>query len=176
MICFDLHCQFGHGFEGWFGSSDDYASQLSRGLIACPVCGDGQIAKSLCAPNIGRKSNQSAISKPAETSESASAPIAAAPAIPENSAPIAHSNAPILPESITAPMIAKLAEMQQAVLEKSEWVGRGFADEARSIYYGESDDRMIHGEASPSEAASLAEEGIQIAPLPFPILPPQAKN
>ena len=34
MIVFDLSCSQGHRFEGWFGSSEDYASQQERGLVS----------------------------------------------------------------------------------------------------------------------------------------------
>ena len=39
MIVYDLCCDTGHRFEGWFGSSDDYSDQQQRGLVSCPECG-----------------------------------------------------------------------------------------------------------------------------------------
>ncbi|HCY54983.1 MAG TPA: DUF1178 domain-containing protein, partial [Oceanicaulis sp.] len=39
MIRYALQCDEGHGFEGWFSSSDDYESQEKRGLVECPECG-----------------------------------------------------------------------------------------------------------------------------------------
>ena len=39
MKVFDLQCEAGHGFEGWFGSEEDYQSQCARGLLTCPLCG-----------------------------------------------------------------------------------------------------------------------------------------
>ena len=39
MIVFDLSCDQGHRFEGWFGSSGDFADQRERGLLSCPQCG-----------------------------------------------------------------------------------------------------------------------------------------
>ena len=63
MIVFDLECSGGfaggaHRFEGWFKSSDDFVSQQSRGLIACPHCGSAEIAKAPMAPRLSRKGNQ----------------------------------------------------------------------------------------------------------------------
>ena len=56
MIIFDLIClDANHRFEGWFGSSQDYADQHDRGLLDCPVCGSKNIAKAAMAPNLGRK-------------------------------------------------------------------------------------------------------------------------
>ena len=45
MIVFDLICEDQHRFEGWFTSGEDFASQKSRGLLACPVCGGAQVEK-----------------------------------------------------------------------------------------------------------------------------------
>jgi hypothetical protein len=59
MIVFDLRCGGTHVFEAWFGSSADYESQCERGLIACPLCGDSNIAKAVMAPAVGAKGNRS---------------------------------------------------------------------------------------------------------------------
>ena len=45
MIVFDLICEDQHRFEGWFASGEDFASQKSRGLLACPVCGGVDVEK-----------------------------------------------------------------------------------------------------------------------------------
>lgn len=58
MIVFDLYCADAHVFEAWFGSTGDYESQNSRGLIACPLCGDTTIAKAVMAPAVGAKGNR----------------------------------------------------------------------------------------------------------------------
>jgi hypothetical protein len=44
------------------------------------------------------------------------------------------------------------------------------------MHYGEQDRATIHGEVAPAEAKALIEEGVQVAPLPFPVVPPEAKN
>lgn len=43
MVVFNLECSAGHGFEGWFDDLKDLKSQLKRGLLTCPVCGDVQV-------------------------------------------------------------------------------------------------------------------------------------
>jgi hypothetical protein len=58
---------------------------------------------------------------------------------------------------------------QKRMLTGSEDVGARFAEEARAIHSGEADERLIHGRATPAEAKSLVEDGVPIAPLPFPI-------
>lgn len=52
MKVLNLRCAHGHGFEGWFGSEDDFESQLQRQLVACPMCGDTAIVKGLSAPRL----------------------------------------------------------------------------------------------------------------------------
>ena len=73
-------------------------------------------------------------------------------------------------------MLATLAAEQKRMLESSEHVGDRFADEARAIHLGEADARAIHGRATPEQAESLAEDGIPVAPLPFPVPEPGQEN
>ncbi len=162
MIAFDLQCSGGHKFEGWFASSSDFDGQQSGGLLACPVCNDAIVHKALSVPNVGRKGNQvgSAAANMPAPAEQASGEVVNAPALP-----------PAMLE-----MMHKLAAAQTEMLKTSDWVGRDFAETARAIHYGEEADRLIHGETSPDEAEALAEEGINVAPLPFPVIPPAAKN
>lgn len=161
MIVFDLTCQHGHRFEGWFGSSADYESQRAGGLLACPQCGSGDVTKAPMAPAVPLKGNQ----RP----EGGVTPPPGAPHPPQG-----MSNMPMPPEVQQA--LAKLAEAQARALANSTWVGKRFADDARAMHYGERDPAPIHGEASPAEARQLLEEGIDVAPLPFPVAPPDELN
>ena len=69
-------------------------------------------------------------------------------------------------------VMAKLREAVASIKANAEDVGEKFPEEARKIHYGEADARGIIGKASPEEARSLVEEGIEIAPLP--VLPEDA--
>lgn len=51
-----------------------------------------------------------------------------------------------------------------------EDVGAGFADEARSIHYGETRPRNIRGTTTDEEERDLREEGIDFLKIPFPKL------
>jgi hypothetical protein len=62
------------------------------------------------------------------------------------------------------------------MLKDSEWVGDRFAEEARSMHLGEAEARAVHGNATPAEAKSLIDEGVPVAPLPLPVLPPNQVN
>jgi hypothetical protein len=66
--------------------------------------------------------------------------------------------------------------MQKKLLENSSYVGDRFSEEARAIHLGEADGRSIHGKATREQAQSLIEEGIAIAPLPFPVAEPGQEN
>ena len=85
--------------------------------------------------------------------------------------------APRVPaKSRPEPLLARLAGLQAEILKGSEWVGDRFAEEARAMHLGESDARPVHGSASAKEAMALVEEGIPIAPLPLPVVPPAQVN
>lgn len=79
------------------------------------------------------------------------------------------------PEQVKA-MLHAMAEAQKKMLESSEHVGPRFADEARAIHLGEAEARAIHGQATPEQADELRDEGIPVAPLPFPLIPPETEN
>lgn len=40
MIAYDLQCNQGHVFEGWFEDEQAYKGQKRKGLLTCPVCND----------------------------------------------------------------------------------------------------------------------------------------
>jgi hypothetical protein len=67
--------------------------------------------------------------------------------------------------------MAMAAKVREHIKSNFDYVGDKFADEARKIHHGESDERAIWGEATPEEAEALAEEGIPAAPLPPDLAP-----
>ena len=81
-----------------------------------------------------------------------------------------------LPPAQMKALLGAMAEAQKKVLENSEHVGPRFADEARAIHLGEAQARAIHGQATPQQADALREEGVPVAPLPFPVIPPDEAN
>lgn len=52
MIRYELSCDNGHIFEGWFGSADDFDRQQKMALVSCPTCGSAHVAKRLMAPSV----------------------------------------------------------------------------------------------------------------------------
>lgn len=73
-------------------------------------------------------------------------------------------------------LLGKLASAQRKALENSDYVGDRFASEARAIHLGESEARAIHGQATAGDAKALIEEGVKVAPLPLPFVPPGQEN
>ena len=62
MIVYSLHCEDGHAFEGWFGSSTAYDEQAASGKIVCPVCDTRKVSKAPMAPAVaGTKSKAMSI-------------------------------------------------------------------------------------------------------------------
>ena len=60
----------------------------------------------------------------------------------------------------------RLVHRLREVARSAENVGEDFADEARRIYYGESEDRAIRGQASHTDVRELIDEGIFVLPVP----------
>ena len=169
MIVFDLECQdSGHSFEGWFGSSDDFARQQEQGLVACPHCGSAQVVKALMAPRIARKGNQ--LPDRVETQRPTAMPMVGG----EITNPNERMSAPLPPQAMA--LMHKLAKMQAEALKSSRFVGASFAEDARAMHYGEREAEIIHGQATVAQAKELIEEGIALAPLPFPVIPPEQAN
>lgn len=68
--------------------------------------------------------------------------------------------------------MAMAAKVREHIKDNFDYVGDKFADEARKMHAGESEERAIWGEATPEQARELAEEGIPAAPLPAELAPP----
>lgn len=173
MKVLDLHCQQQHVFEGWFGSEDDFQSQLQRKLVQCPVCGDSSITKRLSAPrlNLGAQPPRQPTVASAEAKPATARPTAEAEAPTAASQPVVAAAAPELSGEARAQLHAMQAAWMQwsrKVAENTEDVGKHFAEEARRIHYGETDERAIRGQASPEQAMELMEEGIGVMPLALP--------
>ncbi len=133
MKVLDLQCAHQHSFEGWFGSEDDYASQLARGLINCPLCGDANIQKMLSAPRLNLRAarQQASAQRTDEPSSDAGAGMSLGHAAPSSE------------------LQARFLSAMREVLANTEDVGERFADQARAMHHGAMDARSIRGPTSP---------------------------
>jgi hypothetical protein len=150
MIHYQLRCGAGHAFDGWFRDSAAFEQQTEAGYTTCPVCGAADVKRALMAPALGKKGRK----PPAQIEASA----VAAPERPPT--PIAGGE---LPDG----MRAMLQKLRAEVEKKCDYVGSEFAAEARRIHSGASEKRGIYGEASPEDAERLADDGIDVAQIPW---------
>ncbi len=142
MKVLNLQCSHRHAFEGWFGSEEDFQAQLERGLVECPMCGDTGVRKMPSAPRLNFGASEP---KPAAV--------------------------PVRQEVVNAPgaeLQAAWMQLVKQVMANTEDVGERFAEEARRIHHGETEERAIRGQASVEETRELLEEGIGVLPLPIP--------
>jgi len=139
MKVLDLQCARHHAFEGWFASEDDFQSQVARGLVACPMCNDTTVSKMISAPRLNLGAAEAAASR--QMAE---------------------------PVSMGHSVQAAWLNMVRHVMANTEDVGGRFAEVARQMHYGETEDRNIRGQATPEETEALLDEGIAVLPLLLP--------
>lgn len=60
-----------------------------------------------------------------------------------------------------------MTELRRQVETNCDYVGDRFPEEARRIYYGETEERAIYGEATADEAKELHEEGVEVVAIPW---------
>ena len=139
MILYNL-CSADHVFEAWFRDSAAYDEQATAGEILCPVCGNASVAKAPMAPRIARGGGADEEAGPG----------------PQN-----YTN------SKAAEMRRMLTELRRHVEDNSDYVGDKFAEEARKIHYGETEEHNIYGEATEDQTEELTEEGIKVGRIPW---------
>jgi hypothetical protein len=159
MIHYQLRCENGHGFDGWFRDSAAFEKQAAAGFVECPTCASTKVARALMAPAIPKKGRAARNVKPE-----------AAPEPPRPEAPPAEPRpvpVPAVAARMPAELRAALARLRAEVERTCDYVGPAFAEEARRIHRGEAAARGIYGETSPEEAEALREEGVEFASVPW---------
>ena len=157
MIKYQLICEKGHEFEGWFQNSDTFSKQCAAGLMSCPICETTNVRRALMAPNL-------ASAKTRKTEMHAERPAEVA-----SSSPVSVSDAR-MPTNVMVKMrdlIVEMRALQTRIKEECRDVGNNFAEEARKIHYGEAEPEGIYGEASDTERKQMQEEGIEIMQMPW---------
>ena len=144
MIVFDVICDGGHRFEGWFASARDFGAQKRRGLVQCPACGSAKVRR---IPSAARINLGAEAPKPAKA--------------PEKTPQMEGKDPFAIAQMLYSNMLDEL-------LTKTEDVGKDFPAEARRIFYEQSPARAIRGQATDKEHDELVDEGIPVARLPVP--------
>ncbi len=157
MIRYKLRCAAAHEFEGWFRDSGAFDKLAKAELVECTVCGSTQVERALMAPAV--VSSRKKAKRPAAPPAAEAPP--AAPPVPE------PAGQRMAAGPIPAQLVAMLQRLRAEVEKSCDYVGKDFAEEARKIHNGEAEARGIYGEATDAEAEALAEEGIDVARLPW---------
>ena len=54
MIIYELICEAGHEFEGWFKDHESFQEQLNKKLVQCPTCGSAGVSQKLSTGGLVR--------------------------------------------------------------------------------------------------------------------------
>lgn len=160
MKVLDLCCAHGHRFEGWFGSDDDFSSQLERGLVECPLCADRAVTRMPSAPRLNLSGRRDERGRDERSPDEPRQPLASSP---DAAAAQARNVLPSQPD-----MQALWMQAVRHLMAHTEDVGTRFAEEARRIHYGETAQRGIRGQTTDDERAALQDEGIEVMAIPVP--------
>ncbi|MEA1084265.1 MAG: DUF1178 family protein [Sphingomonas sp.] len=95
-----------------------------------------------------------------------------APSIPAKG----NRRADLPPAAAIKAALREIAADQARTLATSSWVGGDFATRARAMHDGDEVVRPIHGQASLAEAKALVADGVPVAPLLCPVVPPEKTN
>ncbi len=140
MIAFDLACNCGVIFEGWFQSHEDYSNQQCGELIVCPECGGNKVKKILSPIRI-QSNFESSEDLPSRLNE----------------------------KEVSPEMAEKALQVIQKYVEKNfEDVGTKFTEESLKIHFGVEEPRNIRGFATEEEETLLKNEGINLLKIPLP--------
>ena len=169
MKKFSLGCEYDHEFEGWFADADAIRQQLQAGLLDCPYCGSTNLEKRLSSPHLSTPKTQARIMEQRQDALPHAAEPMSTPE-PVASAGPSAALAPSVGEGAAALRIAVRA-LHQKIRAEFTNVGDKFAEEARKIQEGTSEEQNIYGTCTPEEHRELSEDGIDI--LPLPELPPE---
>jgi len=139
MIVFDLLCGNDHEFESWFQNSEAFEKLAKGGHVACPICGDTKVSKSLMAPAVSgtKKKGDGKMAVSAQATQ------------------------------MMGQYMQAVKEMREQVEKNCDYVGDKFPEEARKMHYGEAETRNIYGEATETEAEALKEEGVEVQRIPW---------
>jgi hypothetical protein len=155
MIHYQLRCSQEHEFDGWFQSSTAFEKQAKAGFVECPQCGDVKVGRALMAPAVSTREAEATV------------PAQRLPA-PQPAPPVpATTSGTAVGGPMPAHIRAMLQRMRAEVEKHCDYVGPAFAEEARKMHRGESEHRGIYGETTPGEAEALADEGIEVARMPW---------
>lgn len=146
MIIFELICEQGHCFEGWFQDHKSFTRQLEGNLVQCPTCGTCQVTQRLSTGGVVRERKEP-LPKRAEPKEAA-----------PNEGDIANQDSH-----------AFFKAVRHVIETHFENVGPEFAKTALRMHYGVEEKKNIRGTTTEAEEKTLKEEGISFYKIPLPM-------
>ena len=149
LKCKSSHCLNQNSFDGWFQNIEAFDKQKSRALISCPLCGSDQVTKLLTAPSFRSVKVNAPINQTEKFNQEKQA-----------------LSTPFIREDVKD-LSAVLRTIKKEIEKQSEYVGKDFAKEARSIKEGEAKERSIYGHGTKKEIEELKDDGINILNIPW---------
>ncbi len=146
MISFDLECTNNHRFEGIFRDYLAFDTQLTKEMIECPVCGDVKIKRLFTGCSIQ--------------------PGGSGVSVPRPSGHSSQDGSPLQQVNNTPNIFQMIRIVREYVVNNFENVGKDFAERAKAIHYGIEEHKDIYGESTQEEIRELADEGIEVLPIP----------
>ncbi len=157
MIIFELQCEAGHRFEGWFGDSQDYEQQKQQGLLTCPMCDGHNVSKMPGVVPFIKKSTRQPSSEQQQQIETKSK---------SDSKAINKKRRRRRKQEVNVDPVVLLKTLHHHVRTKFENVGSRFYDEVVKMHRGESPKRGIYGHVTHEQQEKLDEQEIPYATLP----------
>lgn len=142
MMVFDLACECGFLFEGWFKDHEEFARQERDGLLICPQCGGRQCLRKVLSPVAYQKKSSGAAADWQSSFETDPARMA---------------------DSVEQ----SIRTIQKFVEKNFDDVGSDFARETLKIHYGVEEPKNIRGVVTPAEEKILDKEGVQYLKIPI---------
>ena len=147
LKCKSTYCSEENEFDGWFQNFETFESQMTEGLINCPICGSNNIIKLLATPNV-RKVNP-------QTSENIKV---------ENNSVLTNSKKTYFGNQNITTM---LRTIKKEIQKNSTFVGDKFVSQARSMKEGKIKETPIHGHGTNKEIEELRDDGIDVLSIPW---------
>lgn len=151
MVIYDLICDSAHRFEGWFSNRADFERQLESGMVECPLCASKNLTEKPVAPAFHGPKRTAQLDATMRADKATRVP----------------ATSDLANEKVTA-IRAAVDALQRLLDDHFEDVGGDFADEAISIFMGDSAPKSISGTMTEEEEQELDELDIPFAKIRLP--------
>lgn len=145
MVIYDLECQFGHHFEGWFPSGQAFEDQHCQQLVVCAVCGVNAVRRLATGGHLVASCGEKAVATPTT----------------ETPKPVQQK-----PVELPVDPVTFLKTLHHVVKKHCTDVGPAFAEKAIAMQRGEAPLEPITGSATAADIKKMDNEDV-----PYQLLP-----